>query len=893
MNGLASRVYSFMGGLHYENVDRYQPSGEYLEVVRELLPSSWSIHMGGFWITCRPPAWKGLKHGWKIHVSSTVENAEVTLALVCGVLSSAGVMFKFTSDARMLGMTFGKSWSRFQVGKFITIYPRDLSEFKGIMIDVHKATSHLTGPHILTDRRFDESRVVHYRYGSHLDQYRVDRYGIRTQGFELPDGQWYVDERSALFRLPPGVVDIHASSIGGSDEPDSMIKLNGRFKVASALKFNGTGGVYSGLDMLTGRGVIIKEVRGLANTPADDENHSLVKSIHRQAAMLKKLAKTGAVPAFVDFFREWNNWFLVEEQIDGLTLWDSSMDFYYKSESQTCGDGFSRLREKIHKVVQALALVHQHKIVLRDLTKSNVLFTATGEVKFIDLEFAHDVETDNAWVKGWTPGYASEQQLSSVRPTIEEDHYALGVLILDIVTYCASGLDLARDNIVNLKFPQVLKDLGLPSEIHEMVCGLMQTDVHHRWSLERVLDCFQRASVESPGRSMLPTRAELYNRAPPGDDFFVELSTVLDGLKKYLKSHQCAAREDRLWPASSQLFSTNPISVQFGAAGTAFFLLRSGAGLDCEVLDWIEERSSLVKCPPGLYSGLGGVALLLLHAGRIDSAKRQVELIGASPLALATPSLYFGAAGQGLILLHFWRVTGDSAYLADAVLIAETLIASARSSAAGCFWECEGKVFLGLGDGQSGIAIFLTYMGVATGESRYHLFARKALDFDAANCVVRAGRKFWRSYVGASDRSPSSPHTRFGSAGVGAACIRYYAATGDERFRDLALDCAYSAGSRVSNKIWQDSGNAGFGELMLDLNHFIGGDFFKNSAMYQAEAVLPHAVAVDDGFAFAGPAHHKLCSDYSMGSAGIGIFLDRLLHDRGRFLMLDDLIKRI
>lgn len=880
-----------MGGVHYENIESYQPSEEYLQIVRSSLSPSWSIRSGGFWVTCRPPEWRGVEHGWKIHVSSTLENAEVTLALVCRVLSVARVMFKFTSDSRMLGMTFGKLWSRFQVGKFITIYPRDPAEFEMIMTEVHRVTDHLTGPHILTDRKFSESKVVHYRYGAHRDQYKVDQYGFRVQGFELPEGVWYVDKRSANFRMPPGLVDIHAPSVGDSDAHDFEIKLNGRFQIVSALKFNGTGGVYSGIDSLTGRDVIIKEVRGLPDTSVTDSAHSLVKSISRQANVLRKLAATGAVPAFVDFFREWNNWFLVEEKIDGLTLWESSMDFYYKSENQTCCDGFSILREKVYKIVQALILVHQSNVVLRDMTKSNVLFTTAGEVKFIDLEFAYDMEVDNAWVKGWTPGYASEQQLSSLRPTKEEDCFALGVLILDIISYCASGLDLAKNNIVNIKLPQVVKDLGLPREILHIVSGLMEADIRRRLSLEEVLGCMRTASVECPGKSMLPTRDELYSRPAPEDGLSSRISAVLDGLKTYLRSQQCTAREDRLWPASTQLFSTNPVSIQFGAAGTAFFLLRSGAGVDSEVLDWIEEKSSLATCPPGLYSGLGGVALLLLYAGRVDSAKRQIDLIAASPLAFSTPSLYFGSAGQGLILLHFWRVTGDFKYLADAVVVADKLISFANTSPQGCFWENEGRVFLGLGDGQSGISIFLTYMGAATGDLKYFAFARRALDFEVDNCVMQAGRKFWRSYVGANGSSPNSPHTRFGSAGVGTACIRYYAATGDERFRNLALDCAYSIGSRVTNKIWQDSGNSGFGEFMLDLRYFIGEECFRNSAMYQAEAVLPHAVSIDGGFAFAGPAHHKLCSDYSVGGAGIGMFFDRLLNCRGRFLMLDDLLK--
>ena len=84
--------------------------------------------------------------------------------------------------------------------------------------------------------------------------------------------------------------------------------------------------------------------------------------------------------------------------------------------------------------------------------------------------------------------------------------------------------------------------------------------------------------------------------------------------------------------------------------------------------------------------------------------------------------------------------------------------------------------------------------------------------------------------------------------------------------------------------------HAQFGEYLLDLACLLQDERFSNAAYYQAEAILPHALDCEGGVAFAGPAHYRICNDYGMGGSGIGIFLDRLLSRRSRFLMLDELL---
>jgi hypothetical protein len=264
--------------------------------------------------------------------------------------------------------------------------------------------------------------------------------------------------------------------------------------------------------------------------------------------------------------------------------------------------------------------------------------------------------------------------------------------------------------------------------------------------------------------------------------------------------------------------------------------------------------------------------------------------IASDDRTFAVPGLYFGCSGWGLANLHFWKETGEAKYLQEAINVGEWLLGHANQGIKGIYWKSDGTAFLGLGDGQSGVALFLTYLAAASGQDRFMSAASSALDFDLSHGIRVAGRITWRYQVKSSDAEPNFPHTRFGSAGVGAACIRHFALSGETRFRDAALDCAFSVRSRVTNKLWQDFGSAGFGEFLLDMGQFLKDERFRHVAFYHAEAILPHAITMPEGRAFAGFDHQRICNDFSSGGAGIGIFLNRLRHNKKRFLMLDELI---
>ena len=79
------------------------------------------------------------------------------------------------------------------------------------------------------------------------------------------------------------------------------------------------------------------------------------------------------------------------------------------------------------------------------------------------------------------------------------------------------------------------------------------------------------------------------------------------------------------------------------------------------------------------------------------------------------------------------------------------------------------------------------------------------------------------------------------------------------------------------------------GEFLLDMHDFSGERRFLESANKVAEGIM-HFRVKRNGSAFPGELSSRLCCDYGTGSAGIALFLNRLLGKQKSDFMLDELL---
>ncbi|RME98187.1 MAG: hypothetical protein D6773_14795 [Alphaproteobacteria bacterium] len=887
-------MHSILDSEFYESIDAYEPDSGLLDLVRRHLPrdAGWSVYRGGYWTQASHESNVRMIQGWKIHLSASRKSARELLDRTVPIFARHRVGFKFLSDENIVAISLSKNAARTAAGKFVTVYPESEESFKVIIGEVYRATTDLRGPFLLTDRPYKDSKVVFYRYGEHYGVDRVDVHGRRVAGIQDPDGNWVSDERRPAFHLPSWIKDPFEGWEPVVKPKDGVVMLKDRYRVEKALRFHATGGIYRGVDTWTGEEVIIREARPVNR--ADGEDEEGFDLLRKEARILTKLGPLGVTARFVDLFQEWEHLFLVQERINADSLWGYSIGFSHGSSDIRPAYVVRRLRNAVKKIAIALKTVHDNGVVLRDLNRNNVMVTRdTEEVRFIDLEFAYELDRDDPVVPGYTEGYASPEQLANEKPHPGEDVYSLGALIVDMVAFTAPGLQLNRKGILDA-FEMTLADYHLPTQLRRVADGLLEPDREKRWDLDRLLREIDTVPLPEADVPVVAVGVRPPPRPAPSAALVTEIDRVLHGMSRFIKSHTTLERDDRLWPGGADIFNTNPLQLQYGAAGTAIFLGRVDGEVGAPCLDWIVDHLDTKRTPPSLFGGLSGIAVSLLELGREEAARHALDAASASPLRLERAELYSGAAGWGLANLHFHQRLGGGAYLDRALEAGQYLLDSQRFRAEGGYWELENAgIPLGFGHGQSGVATFLIYLDALAPGQGFLEAAIAAIDFEIEHRQQLDDEVLWYPHVDAPSNAPKSPHMRHGSSGVGTAVLRGWAATGEERLRRFADVCALTISNRQTNKLWFDYGLAGYGEYMLDMHYFTGDELYLNNAYYLAEAILPFRIEREDGVAFPSEDLMRISTDFSSGMAGIGLFLHRLSHHQEpRFLLLDELLAR-
>ena len=366
---------------------------------------------------------------------------------------------------------------------------------------------------------------------------------------------------------------------------------------------------------------------------------------------------------------------------------------------------------------------------------------------------------------------------------------------------------------------------------------------------------------------------------------FDELEHARDEIARYILATADHARTDRLWPAHYMVFRTNPLSVAYGATGTAVFLRAVHGGLPPETEAWLRERRvRAAEYAPGLLVGSAGVAYALAEVGLEDRARTAMEACYASPLRFDDPTLFYGAAGWGLASLYLHRRTGDDAYLRRADEAAGHLLRTAMDEEGALGWThaVDDAVHLGFGWGSSGIGLFLLEAGLALDRPGLVDAARRAVDFDVAN---RGEDRYGWTWPDVRGGPVSLPYWGHGSAGVGVAAVRLYQALGEDRWLRIAETIADAAFVKWSVLPSVVDGLAGIGEFMLDMHQATGRAEYQDRALEIADTVLWYAIEKPEGMAFPGRWLNRVSNDWATGSAGIGLFFDRILNPRPRFMV--------
>jgi len=887
--------FTALGGKYFEPFDTYRPPPQDFQVItKKFLPQDWRIIRSGIWYNAIPPIHSTPSQGFKIHLSTQPRNAEKTIERVAPLCVREGLAFKVLLDHFVLNFTLAKNYMRGASGKFITIYPENLTQFKEFMAVVHEQTKDLEGPYILSDRRYKDSKVLFYRYGGFLRMDTLHVFGERLPSIQKQDGTMMVDAREAFFNLPEGVEDpfpavVEVQASGKDSSPDEIV-LNNRYLIKHALGFSNGGGVYIALDQKTETEVVIKEARPHINATSDKPIDAIML-LKKEYSVMQKLADTNDTPQPLDYFSEWEHHYLVEEKVQGIPFTNlrSLETFNALLKTDCTPDDIRRfctdLLDITRKLMDALGRIHKKGIIVGDFAPQNIIYNDEDKtIKLIDFEGAYDTNNGQNYIKIYTPGFV--KKIRTV-PTRANDYYALGVVLFSLM--------LANQSILVLKpsakkkfLDDLTKNSGMPGSLVGLILTLTgdrpvprsgprkngsdpETHLDCRIARARVL--IDEVEADLPNVVIPKVSARKYSNA--------YLTRLVQGIAKYIVATPDYKRKDRLFPCDYRVYGTNPLNVAYGALGTVLFLKDVLGEVPAPILQWIQQSEiSPERYPPSLYVGLSGVAWAFQELGLHDKAKAAMEVVYASSLLRESADIFYGCAGVGMASLFFHRRTGDPMYLKKAIECAGIVKSLSKEDEYGRYWEnVDGAIYYGYGHGGSGIALFLLKLFQATQDPEHLKLASTYLEYDIGHAHDEGTQLVWQY----SDKEVTrSPYWRYGAAGVGSTLIRFYQVLGDTRYRDLAYKAAHYVQKKSSVFPGYIIGMTGIGEFFLDMYNLTGDKTFLGDVHWYVRDILSYKLEETEGIAFPGEELIRISTDFGAGSAGIGFFFDRIVRKQGR-----------
>lgn len=210
--------------------------------------------------------------------------------------------------------------------------------------------------------------------------------------------------------------------------------LDRRYQVTQVLGAGGFGRTYLAQDTRRpgNPACVVKQLKPANHDAAFLETAR--RLFYSEAEALEQLGSHDQIPRLLAYFEEDQEFYLVQEFVEGQTLGQELLSGQRWDESQVI--------QLLEAVLRILEFVHHHNVIHRDIKPDNLIrrhadkklvLVDFGSVKQIRTQFAGTQGLESNTVAVGTPGYmASEQALGHPRPS--SDVYALGIIAIQALT---------------------------------------------------------------------------------------------------------------------------------------------------------------------------------------------------------------------------------------------------------------------------------------------------------------------------------------------------------------------------------------------------------------------------------------------------------------------------
>jgi serine/threonine protein kinase len=245
--------------------------------------------------------------------------------------------------------------------------------------------------------------------------------------------------------------------------------LQDRYLVMRLLGQGGMGAVYQATDRKFGNAVALKE------TFYNDLQ--LRKAFSHEARLLNRL-RHAALPVVTDYFAIGERQFLVMQYIPGKDL--ERLLAEKKSRGEVAFPASQVLRWA-DQLLDALEYLHSQNppIIHRDIKPQNLKLTPRGEIILLDFGLAKGIVTHQSRasqsIRGYTPNYASLEQIRGTGTDARSDIYSLGATVYHLLTGEMPQDAMTRIAAILMSQPDPLKPVtALNPEVSPAVAAVIE-----------------------------------------------------------------------------------------------------------------------------------------------------------------------------------------------------------------------------------------------------------------------------------------------------------------------------------------------------------------------------------------------------------------------------------
>lgn len=565
------------------------------------------------------------------------------------------------------------------------------------------------------------------------------------------------------------------------------------------------------------------------------------------------------LPRLLGHFEENGNYYLVIERIKGTPLYKACREKNGElREGLIAGTrtGLTFINYLI-QIVDILNTLHKHHVVHRDATSNNFIIMPNGKVAVIDMELSYSLhqQAPAPPFQLGTYGYMSPEQLKTETPTIKEDVFSAGAVLLQVWTGI-SPLKLTDAPFESLheKIHFFIPD----KEIADIVVQCLHPDAAKRPALSPVYDGLMKYKDDLRNKKQRHvTSPILFTK----DQIKLTIQHAINTISSPLM-----ADEEKGW--FSEDLNADPIldktkinkawytSFSKGAVGVIYLLNEAQQlGFDVNVsIPHIQTALKLIEtkyiqrielASPSLHFGAPGIAATLASAirdGLIEPQTHYFDWIN-SLLGRNNQNLDFthGITGQGIAYCLCHDFLLPDAMMEKLRKYVDILLQKQQKDGSWIYKEVKGKQKKrhGFANGISGIIYFLLEYGHRYQDHKSKAAAKAGLHWLITKATYQGDKMQWRT-----DKNKELMHWwSEGTSGIALAFIKAYACsdnpTDKQRYKLFATGALLNSPKQVvDNNLSQLQGLSGLGEIYLEAYKIFKEPEWLERADWIAQAIM-------------------------------------------------------